>query len=81
MNEETRRAILAEIAAALQPRTKQPWEFDTEDMLMLCPGQTRAKVYEQLKRQVRMGELHTAMVHHDGRQRRVFWRPGDVPAE
>lgn len=81
MNEETRRAIVAEIATALQPRVKQPWEFDTEDVLRQCPGMTRASVYEQLKRRVVLGELKSAMVYHDGRQRRVFWRPGDVVKE
>lgn len=77
MNEETRRAIVAEIVAAARPKAKQEWQFDTEDVIAQCSGLSRATVYEMLKRRWLCGELRSEMVYHAGRQRRVFWRAED----
>lgn len=77
MNEDIRRAIVAEIAEAMQDHVKQPWEFDTQDFLAQCPEMTRARAYEKLKRLVALGKLRTKMVYRDGRLVRVFWRPED----
>jgi hypothetical protein len=81
MDEEMRRAIVAEVVAATQMRVKQPWEFDTQDVMAQCPGQSRAQVYERLKMMWKSGELRSELVHHDGSQVRVFWRAGDVGRE
>ena len=78
MNEETRRAIVAEIAAAMRPATKREYQFDADDIMAQCPGMTRAKIYERLKRKWQAGEYKSELISRNGRQVRVFWRPGDV---
>lgn len=79
MDETMRRAIVAEIAAATRVQTKQPWQFDVEDYLEQQPGFSRQQAYSQLMQLVRDGTLQSALVRHNGKQLRVFWRPQDVP--
>lgn len=77
MNEETRRAIVAEIIAAYQPRMKQAYQFNAKDYVEQWPELTYRQAYEQLMNRVKQGELKTALVASDGQRVRVFWRPGD----
>ncbi len=79
MDESTRRAIVAEIAAAIVVPTKQDYQFTTEDVMLQCPGYSRPQVYSLLRQRVLTGALQSAMVHYNNRQVRVFWRPEDVP--
>lgn len=81
MNEETRRAIVAEIVAASRPKVKQAWQFDAGDYVAQCPGLTYRQAYEILNRMAKRNELQTALVSSNGQQVRVFWRSGDEGKE
>lgn len=80
MNEDTRRAIVAEIVAATRIRTKQPYQFDVEDYVAAAPGVSRQRAYTVLRDLARRGELETELVNVNGRQRRVWWHAGDARA-
>lgn len=81
MDESTRRAIVAEVMAAMQFRKKQPWQFDIHDAMAESPDVCRSCVHEHLMREVRDGHLHSEMVVHEGKQMRVWWRTKDEPGQ
>lgn len=78
IDDEMRRAILADIMAATKVREKQAWEFDLDDYMAQCPAIGRRRAYDILMKMVRRGELQSDFVNKAGHCVRVFWRPGDV---
>lgn len=80
IDEETRRAIVAEIVAATRVRRKQPWQFDVNDYRAQQPELSREHAYHKLMQLVHAGTLRSELVTDQGKQVRAFWRPGDEPA-
>lgn len=79
IDEQTRRAIVAEIVAATRTRTKQPYQFDCDDYMAQAPGVNRQRAYDILMKLVQSGELRSELVTFNSKQVRVWWRACDEP--
>ena len=80
MNEEQRRAIVAEVVRWSGPDGLEPYQFTVYDYMKesgLSAGQARTR----LGKLVTAGRLQSAMVTHKGKRVRAFWRPEDEPKE
>lgn len=79
IDEDTRRAIVAEIVAATRTKRKQPYQFDLEDYVAQAPDISRQRAYDSLMKLARDGTLQTELVTFNSKQVRVWWRVCDEP--
>ena len=80
MNEERRRAIVAEVARWSKPNEMQPWHFTAYDY-MEETGLSRTRTATRLSALVRSGRLRSEVITHQGKRMRVYWRPEDEVGE
>lgn len=78
MNEERRRAIVAEILADSEADELQPYQFTVYDYMQQA-GRSREICRVRLMKLVKAGRLRTASVVHNGQRISAYWRPEDEP--
>lgn len=78
IDEETRRAILAELVQAAQGDTLRPYEF-TVRQYADAAGMSYDVASRALRRMERAGDLRTRLVRHGGKQVSAYWRYEDGP--
>jgi hypothetical protein len=81
MNDDRRRAILAEIAKWAEPDGLQLHQFTTKHYMEDHPEIGRSKAQMRLNGWEKTGLLRSAMVTHIGKRVKAYWRPEDEPKE
>ena len=80
MNDDRRRAIVAEVAKWAASDDLEWWQFTTKDyMTEKNIGHSRAQA--QLQKWVAEGRLRSQMITHGGKKTRAYSRPEDEPTK